>query len=100
VLIAFPPVGLVQTSFWASVRVWRRICSIFVELRLAADQRRRHLHDHVATVVGPAVQAVIEQRSRQEAAAADAAREAGEASPAFSSYAEPCGHGAGPASLM
>ena len=39
-----------------------------VELRLAADQRRRELDDGVAAVVGPAVQPGVEQRLGQEAA--------------------------------
>src|SRR3712207_7909629 len=39
-----------------------------VELRLAADERWSDLHDHVAAVVGAAVQAVVEQRAGQEAA--------------------------------
>jgi hypothetical protein len=38
-----------------------------VELRLAADERRSDLDDHVAAVVGAAVQAVVEQRAGQEA---------------------------------
>src|SRR3712207_883067 len=36
-----------------------------VELRLAADERRGDLDDHVAAVVGAAVQTVVEQRTRQ-----------------------------------
>src|SRR5689334_21924417 len=39
-----------------------------VELGLAADQRRGDLDHHVAAVVGAAVEAVLEQRARQEAA--------------------------------
>src|SRR5689334_800001 len=39
-----------------------------VELLLPADQRRRQLHDWVAAVVGPAVQAGLEQRRGQETA--------------------------------
>src|SRR5258705_5115026 len=39
-----------------------------VELLLTADQRRRQLHDWVATVVGAAVQAGLEDRRREEAA--------------------------------
>ena len=63
-----PAVLVAQRIDQASVRTRAQRLLDHVELGLADDQRRRELDDRVAAVVGPAVQAGVEQRLGQEAA--------------------------------